>query len=306
MRKAFYFLVLIIPIFICVSCLELIIGPIFTQNEEFIYLADHDIYRYNLQTEQLEKLTQDGPVLNYADPIYMEDVNRIGYRAANSNGFLSMTRSGLNQSALFYLPEGGVGLDYCSNTKKIFMYTGSPRKLASIDNNGDNFTYLTNPEVYNDARPSVNSWGDKVLFQSDRTGIYQIYLLDLNSDETTQLTFEGNSKAFPKWSNDESGFYYEEMTADNNHGILMYYDLTGNSTSEVVRFADFIPFYFTLSPDEDKIALTFSPLGGARDLYIYDIVNQTLEQKTELGKMFEGLQWCRFNNKIVKNQLTAK
>lgn len=306
MRRILYFLILTIPIFTCVSCLELIIGPILTQNEEFIYLADHDIYRYNLQTEKLEKLTQDGQVYNYADPIYMEDVNRIGYRAANSGGFLSMTLRGLDQSILFYLTEGGIGLDYCSNTQKIFMYTGSPRKLAMVDNNGDNFTYLTNPESCNDARPAVNAWGDKILFQSDTTGIYQIYLLDLNSNTTTQLTFEGNSKAFPKWSNNESGFYYEEMTEDNSHGILIYYDFSSNSASEIARFTDFIPFYYTISPDEDKIALTFSTLGGVRNLYIYDIKNQTLEQKTDLSKIFEGLQWYRFNNKIVKNQLTTK
>lgn len=306
MKRVFYFLLLTIPVFLCFSCLETIIGPIFTQTEEFIYMADQDIYRYNLQTLSLDKLTQDGEWKNYADPIYMKGVNRIGYRSANSGTFLSMTLSGLNQFVLFDLTEGGIGLDYCSETYKIFMYTGSPRKLAMVDDNGDNFTYLTSPENYDDARPSVNARGDKVLFQSNRTGIYQIYLMDLNTNATIQLTFEGTSKAFPKWSNSELGFYYEEMTSDNIHGILMYYDFSSHSTSEIARFTDFIPFYFNLSPDDDKVALTFSPLGGSRNLYIYDIERQTLEQKTNLSKTFEGLQWYRFNTKIVKNMLTAK
>ncbi|MFH1212897.1 MAG: hypothetical protein V1681_02320 [Candidatus Neomarinimicrobiota bacterium] len=307
MKKILYSLLLLLPVFFCVSCLEFIFGPVISETGEYIYVADHDIYRYNLQTEQLEKLTEDGAGANYADPVYMKDQNKIGYRSANGAGFFSMTLDGQNHSELFTFPTGVCGLDYCLSTKKLFMYAiGTVRKLAMVDQNGDNFIYLTNPENYNDARPSINNLGDKILFQSDRTGADQIYLLDLNLNTTTQLTNGSNSKSLPKWAANEMGFYYREITTDN-HGIILYYDLADNSTAKIAEFPGFSPFYYTMSPDEDKVALCIRPLtGSGLNLWIYDIENQSLEQKTDLSLIFECPQWYRFIDKGSKALVTDR
>ena len=306
MKKILYSLFLLLPVFFCVSCLEFIFGPVISETGEFIYVADHDIYRYNLQTEQLEKLTEDSTAANYADPVYMKDQNKIGYRSANRASFFSMTIDGQNQAVLSYFPVGVAGLDYCSDTKKLFMYTfsGNVLKLAMVDPNGENFTYLTNPENYNDARPSINALGDKALFMSDRTGVYQIYLFDLNSNITTQLTFEGNPRWYPEWSDDETGFYYEERSPDN-YGMLKYYDLDNNSIAKIADFPGFTPFFFTMSPDEDKAALVFGLNDSSeRNLYIYDIENQTLVQKTDLPVAFGRPKWYRFIDKGSKALVT--
>lgn len=299
MKKALYLCCLLIPILTFITCFEFILSPSSSEAGDFIYISNYDVFRFNMQTNLLEKITEDGAQNHY--PFYMEELDKIGYRAGSPNRFALMNTDGSKQQIVFDFPASVNGLDYCSKTKKIFLYTlEGVRKLAVVDNNGENFTYLSNPTIYNDARPSINENGDQLLFMSDRSGVYQIYMLDLNSNIETQLTFGELKRNYPEWSDDENGFYFVEQSP-NNFSILMYYDLGNNNVSKIAEFPGYKNFYFTLSPSENFVALTTGLINtSAVNLYIYDIENQSLEQKTFENIQFDRPKWYRFTKNTPK------
>ena len=69
--------------------------------------------------------------------------------------------------------------------------------------------------AWDDITPAVSPDGTKIAFASNRKGFWDLYLLDLASAETTQLTDTPSYEGSPTWSPDGTFLAYEAYLDDN-------------------------------------------------------------------------------------------
>ena len=66
-----------------------------------------------------------------------------------------------------------------------------------------------------DIAPAPEPGGNRIAFASNRSGYWDLYLMDLSSGEITQLTNTPEYESAPTWSPDGSFLAYETYTGDN-------------------------------------------------------------------------------------------
>jgi len=69
--------------------------------------------------------------------------------------------------------------------------------------------------VWDDITPAASPDGGNIAFASNRNGFWDLYLLDLTSGETTQLTDTPNYEGAPTWSPDGSFLAFESYINEN-------------------------------------------------------------------------------------------
>ena len=206
-----------------------------------------------------------------------------------------MNLDGSNQEVVTDLPTRCVRLNYCESNNNFYFYVHKVyRQIASLNIENNEFVYLTNPDNYNDANPSINEDGEKILFQSDREGVYQIYSLDLITKTEDKIIIDNDNlkKSIPKWSNNKNGFYYRKCN-ENDEYLLIYYDFDTKERKVIVK--PNFPFNYSFSDDENYVALTIYKSDYEANLYIYDIENDILEQKTFVDFRLSNLKWVDTN-----------
>jgi len=267
--------------------------PDFSGEYIFTYLANHPtyLYRYNFDTDNLEPVITDQRA---AYPFLIPPLNKIGFVGLGE--LYTINPDGSEQALLFSWPVKMEHTEYSIVTERIYFYeiTYSGRKLGSVDLSGGNLHYFDHPENTNNTAPAPSALNDSMLFASDRSGAYNIYIMDLGTKEVNQLTFTNTKSVCPVWDKDESGCYFIEEIEDNYRSIR-YYSFQ-MQTSELVFASDNISvIQIGLSPDGTKLALAGSTPDETRELYIYDLTNLTLTQLTDFGQRLAMPLWLKFD-----------
>lgn len=97
-----------------------------------------------------------------------------------------------------------IALDYFDrHNRKVGYYSFDEKKFYTINNVG-----------YDNRTPRFSPKGDKLLFASDRTGIYNIYAYNLKANTLQQLTNVLGGAFSPALSSDESKLVYTSYTSD--------------------------------------------------------------------------------------------
>jgi TolB protein len=142
------------------------------------------------------------------------------------------------------------------------------------------FVRLTNGE-WEDATPALSPDGRQVAFASNRAGHWDIYLLDLLSGETRQLTETPEYDAAPSWSPDGHYLAYETYREDNLEIALLAVD--GSNPAIVLSVhpaADFSPSW---SPGGRQIAF-ISTRSGENEVWLADLDETEQERFTNLSR----------------------
>ena len=271
---------------------------------EFIYMytpynspEGRDIYRYSLQTGDLIQITHG---LNAAYPSKLSN-NHIGFMTRNPDQYRSADPAGNNQEILFSLPEPHFNSpQYNSFTNSLFFYTYnfySTRNLAVIDLSGENYSLLTENN-FSDGGPYPNTTGDSLLFHSNRSGVRNIFLMDLSSNEATQVTNHENTTNLPQWSKFSNGFYYVLRNEQTANSMVLYKNFETSNIDTIFNPTDIYFLNFCLSPDESKIAVdgsTIENIGIQRNLFIYDRTTGIYTQKTFTDMTLQTPRWYAFD-----------
>jgi TolB protein len=173
--------------------------------------------------------------------------------------------------------------------------TASPQPLATLtlnqgliilamDEGGDTHLFAYQPEEigagqplpltrltygpWDDITPAISPDGQAVAFSSNRSGYWDIYLLELNTGNITRLTDTLEYEASPSWSPDNKWLVYEAYNKDNLEVWIQSiasaeetFQLTDNPA------ADFSPAW---SPDGRRIAFV-SNRSGENDIWLADL-----------------------------------
>lgn len=150
----------------------------------------------------------------------------------------------------------------------------------------------------------------EIVFQSNRDGDFEIYVMNGEGGEVRQLTNNIEVDVRPKWSPDGSKIAF--ISGRDNHASfgenmsLYVMDADGENvrrlSSDDIRVTD---FYFNWSPDGSKIAFAFDPnyvfdsYSLEMEIYIVDLESSEINQVTDTEWPSAGPVWSPDSSQIA-------
>jgi hypothetical protein len=128
-------------------------------------------------------------------------------------------------------------------------------------------TNLTNSSSGDDKYPSWSPDGTKIVFDTDRHGDDQIYVMNADGSNQTRLTNNAFADGAPKWSPDGLKIAFHSDRDSNSQIYVMNADGTGQTRLNSSSEEDFEPFW---SPDGTQIAF-YRELDPYNQIYVMDV-----------------------------------
>jgi len=144
-----------------------------------------------------------------------------------------------------------------------------------------------------DAAPAWSPAADRIVFQSERTGSVELYLIDPDGTGLTPLTSGGGRKVNPRWSPD--GLWIAYAAELEPEGPMEIYTVRRDGsgprqiTSQGLRARS--PSW---SPDMEFIVFQARPLqGGNWEIYVVEVETGTVTRLTDNTVEDEDPEWGR-------------
>ncbi|MEO1253673.1 MAG: DPP IV N-terminal domain-containing protein, partial [Bacteroidota bacterium] len=129
---------------------------------------------------------------------------------------------------------------------------------------------------------SLATWapsGDKLIFQSDRSGIWQLYEMDLRVGTVRLLSDGAGDDLDPQYAPDGNTILFRSYRDGEDTSVFYLMDIDGNIITQVSDERGSAT-NASWSPDADIIAYQ-TDLNGDLDIYIYDVASQQTRQLTD-------------------------
>lgn len=152
-----------------------------------------------------------------------------------------------------------------------------PVTEQAADEPGTQVVLLSEPGVEN-AYPRLSHDGRRILYQSNRTGHWQLYVLDLDSGEQQRLTQDDHDNNFVDWSADNQWIAFVSNRDGNEEIYRMRIDGSGleRLTDDPAR--DIHPYF---SPDGKYVLFNSTRGNGSLDVYRLDLDSRALDRLTD-------------------------
>lgn len=267
---------------------------------EYIYFTAHEyrdgpknLYMYKMLSGEVVQLSAGDRVYYYT---FMDD--SIGYYKQDQRAFWTMTMSGLQQQFSFSFYDAYMLRPYFSKIdRKIYFYTsnanGMARTLCSVNSDGNGFTFIDQPEAEMNITQDLSSDGKRLLFKSISDGSFNIYTMDISTQQYEKILTQPKSIDEIKWTNDNKGIYFWRQENDSTRSI-QYYDLQTQSLIELYTPESKYPIYLDNSPDDEKLVMACADsyrLDAPWELYILNIQTSETTKITNNGFLAAGLNW---------------
>lgn len=127
------------------------------------------------------------------------------------------------------------------------------------------------------AYPRLSRDGRRVLYQSNRTGNWQLFVMDLATGAQTRLTNGGADDNFPDWSADEQWIVFVSNREGDEELYQMRSDGTGieRLTHDTAR--DIHPYF---SPDGKHVLFNSTRGNGSLDVYRLTLADRSVARLT--------------------------
>jgi Tol biopolymer transport system component len=219
--------------------------------------VNFDIYSVLLNGEGIHQLT-DSPAFD-ACPAYSADGKSIAYCSGvrAPGGVIEiwvMKQNGTQHRQVTNLGGRATFPDFSPDGSRIAFDARLPgatnTDIFTVGADGDGLLQLTNSSG-NDLLAAYSPDGSKIAFISDRTGLNQVWVMDADGSDQTQLTFDALFKdQLPDWSPDGSKIAYAACEATCDIWVM-----DGDGTDQDIAIGgptdDFGPAW---SPDGTQIA----------------------------------------------------
>lgn len=158
-------------------------------------------------------------------------------------------------------------------------------------------TYLSNHPA-NDRYGRYSPSGEQIVFESDRNGNWDIFLLDKKSGTQTQLTTDTTEDRWPSWHPSEEKILFTSARSGKNR--LYEVDLADKEVQKIDMDEALASINFsTYSPDGTSIAFSVEETPNQHNLYLFDLQAQQSRalSKDTLRTLYPG--WSPNGKELV-------
>lgn len=208
----------------------------------------HDIYVMKLPDGAPTRLTNDGRLI--VGLTWSADGSEIVF-SSNRSGSISLWRVSALGGTPEHEPAGGDNAYWPSIAKQgnrlVYSHGSATWSILAADLNGKGreteAEILTSSEQ--DASPHVSPAGDKIAFQSWRSGSQEIWTSKIDGSDPIQLTSAGSMAGSPSWSHNGRFIAFDARADSLAHIYLI--DANGGSPRPVSHgnFNDIVPSWST-------------------------------------------------------------
>lgn len=135
---------------------------------------------------------------------------------------------------------------------------------------------LNEPDVEN-AYPHLSSNGEYLLYQSNRTSKWQLYVLDLVTNKQRRLTLDDFDSNFPDLSPDDRSVVFVSNRDGNEEIYRMRPDGGGVEQLTNDPGRDIHPYF---SPDGTKVLFNSTRGNGSLDVYCLTLADRSVQRLT--------------------------
>ena len=185
--------------------------------------------------------------------------------AATALLLLAASYAGAQPTAVSPFPRGLSGtLAFQSDARTAFNPNGRV-KIYSIDLAAGAVTSLTREGEWNDEQPRWSPDGRRIAFRSNRSGSYNLYVMDADGRNVTRLTDHGGNDYDPSWLPDGQSLV---LASDRDRGPGRYdlyrLWLADGAVERLTTFFQGYAFMPSVSPDGNWVAFvaTTFPMDG--------------------------------------------
>ena len=258
--------------------------------DKIYFVSDRDLtlnfYSYDLTTEKIEKIT------NHSEYDVLWPSGEKGLVVYENGGYIYKLDLNTKESQRIQVNinyDSPYVMPYFKNVQKnIASFDISPSgKRAIFDARGDIFTVpakegitynLTDTQGVREIFPAWSPDGKYIAYYSDKTGEYEIYLIDKSSkNAVTQLT-EGSEiwRYPPVWSPDSSKLLFSDKNQD-----LQTLDIKTKNVTIVDKARRFDITDYDWSPDSKWVIYTKSSENTQDAVWVYSLDKEKAFQLTD-------------------------
>ncbi|HLP10526.1 MAG TPA: DPP IV N-terminal domain-containing protein [Flavobacteriales bacterium] len=127
------------------------------------------------------------------------------------------------------------------------------------------------------AYPRLSADNKRILYQSDRTGKWQLFILDMASGKSTAVTNDTFNNNFPDWNTKNDLISFVSDRDGNEEIYTIKTDGTGLKRITTSRARDIHPYF---SPDGNYLLFNSTRDNGSLDIYRLNLADLKTERLT--------------------------
>lgn len=262
--------------------------------DKIYYVSDRDmvlnIYSYDLNSKRIEAITSH---TDYDVLWPSGDGGQIVYEKGGCLYRLDLNTNQSDKITVNIHYDFPAALPYFTNVKdNIASFDISASgKRAVFEARGDIFTVpaekgvtynLTNTQGIREMNPTWSPDGRYIAFDSDRTGEYELYVIDkAENNRLIQLTRDSSAWRYPSvWSPDSKKLLFSDKNLD-----LQILDVKAKKLTKVDKARRFDITDYSWSPDSHWVTYTKDGENGQPAVWVYSVDSGQARQLT--GDMYQ-------------------
>src|SRR5687768_10118363 len=189
---------------------------------------------------------------------------------------MAASRAAAQPTAVSPFPRGLSGTIAFQSDVRSSINPNGRKKIYTIDVATGTITALTRTGDWNDEQPRWSPDGRRIAFNSDRSGSYNLYVMDADGGNVTRLTDHPGADYDPTWLPDgESMVFTSDRDRGRNRWDLYRLWVADRSVERLTHSFEGFAFMPTVSPDGNWLAFVPSPFpvegGWANQVHVLDL-----------------------------------
>lgn len=241
-----------------------------------------------------------------------EKILFVSNRDGNAEIYM-MNPDGSNKMNLTNHPSHDYDPDWSPNGNRIVFVSkrDGTSDIYTMNSDGSNLrrlTYPVNPSDPGDGRnrddmPDWSPDGTKIVFYSQRDLINDIWIMNSDGSNQTELNLPFGVYGYPSWSPDGNEIVFTSTLAAEGHFDIYKVNISNPSNPTRLTNSPYVDVEPVWSPDGSKIAFMSNRYHNGNEFYVYimnsDGSNQRTISDTSVGTNQQQPSWSPDGSKIA-------